>query len=274
MKRKIAAVLAFNTYALVFVQAFWAATPFLFDGQELSSLRDQGLPFRFEDWGFDDHYVWRLIAAAVSTGIAAFICGAIAREKGGRVALIANIPSVIGWIAYAWMFFFMFDTLGIKADQKAERLMTAYGIISVVAIPITCWLAVKCGEFGQRVQMEFHDQDKTLGVSDWHWAWMWLPLSPYGYRIVYSTVTFVAMQFKMWSDRSLLGGLLSLLGVGIVAAWVAPLVLSYQVLAGGRFQDKSAVQRGGAVSAILVGGYFLATAIAYVFGWILRKFGF
>lgn len=274
MKRKIAAALAFNAYAFVFVWAFWAATPFLFHGQELASLKDRGLPFKFEDWGFDDHYLWRLLAAAISTAIAGFICGALAREKGSKVALIANIPSVVGWIAYAWMFFFLFDSLGVKGDDKIEGLKTAYGIVSIIAIPMTCWLAMKFGEIGERFQFELSQQDTTLGVSDWHWAWMWLPLSPYGYKIVINIMSFIGMQLRMWSDRSLLGSVLSLLGIAIVVTWIAPLVVSYQTLARGRFQDRPPAQRGALVAAILVGGYFLATAVGYAFGWVLGKFGF
>lgn len=275
MKRKIAAVLAFNAYAYVFVLAFWGATPFLFHGQDLSHLREQGLPFSSYDWGFDDHYLWRFIAAAVSTALAAFICGAIARERGGRVALIANVPSVIGWIIFVWVYFFSFDDFDINPDQKTKELMTAYGIVSVLAIPMTGWLAVKFGEIGQRAQTGSSNPDGTLGVADWHWGWMWLPLSFYGYRIVFSIATLVAMLFKIWLGKSLLGGVLWLLGIGIIAAWITPLILSYQVLVGGgRLQDKSAVQRGAIALAILVGGYFFATAVAFVFGWILDEFGF
>lgn len=274
MKRKIAAAVAFNVYALVFVQAFWAATPLLFHGQEIATLKDQGLSFKFDDWGFGDHYLWRLFAAVVSTALAGLICGAIAREKGGKVSLLANIPSVLGWIAYAWMFFYLFDSLGVKGDDKQEGLKTAYGVVSVIAIPVTCWLAMKFGEIGERFQTDLSEKGRTLGVADWHWAWMWLPLSPYGYKIVAYVMTFIGMQLKMWSDRSLGGSLLSLLGLAIVAAWIAPLVLSFQTLSGARFEDKSPVQRGGIIAAILIDGYFLATAVAYAFGWILGKFGF
>lgn len=274
MKRKIAAALAFNMYALIFVQAFWQATPLLFHGKEIMRLKDQGVPFNFDEWGgFGNHYLWRLLAAIVSTALAAFICGAIAREKGGKVALLANIPSAIGWIAYLCSFF-LYDSFGFKEVADWEGLKTAYVAVSIIAIPLTCLLAIKGGEIGERFQMDASQEDKTLQIADWHWAWIWLPLSLYGYKIIITTVAFIAMTWKTGADISLLGTFLYLLGMVIVAAWIAPLVLAYQTLAGTQFQDTSRVQRAGIIAVILIGGYFIATAIAYVFGRILEKFGF
>lgn len=274
MQRKIAAALAFNVYALVLVQAFWAATPLIFDGREVDRHLAEGTQFRFEDWGFGEHYLWRLFAAVFATAVAGFICGALARDKGRNVALVANIPSGIGWLGYAWMFFFLLDSYAVQLNDANQGLKTAYGVISVVAVPLTFWLAGKFGELGEKFQIQLDQPGRTLGVGDWHWAWMWLSLSPYGYKIVVGVMAFVATTLKLWTDRTLLGSVIALLSIAIVAAWLAPLVFTYQTLAGGRFAARSPVQRGAIVVATLGGGYVVATATAAAVQWILGKAGF
>ena len=273
MKRKIAAFLAFNVYSLVFVQSFWAATPYIFHSSELGKLNERGLPFRFEDWGFDDHYFWRLCAAVVSTAFAGFICGTISREKGGQIAAWANAPSIIGWMFYGWMFFFYFDSLGIEIPPKVESLKSAYGVISLIAIPLTTWLAYRAGNFGVRWQLENNGDRGTLGIWDWHWAWFPIVLSFYGYRIVHVATVFVVLQLKTWFDTGIIAGFVSLLGLLIVAAWVAPLVISFQVLRGQRDTDKPAMRRAVMVAGYLVGGYVVAHFIQLAVGWIFGKFG-
>ena len=162
----------------------------------------------------------------------------------------------------------------IKEDNKAAEVITAYIVVSIIAIPMTCWLAIKFGQLGQRLQGETLEQGQTLGVADWHWAWMWLSLVLYGHWIVINIMAFISMQSKMWVARNTFGSLLSLLGLAVVVVWITPLVVSYQTLTGKVFEGRTAAQRGALVAAILVGGYFVATMITHAFAWILGKFGF
>ena len=273
MRRAVAAALAFNVYAVIVFQAFWAAMPALFYSGEIEHLANQGTPFRFEDWGFGAHYLARLFTAIVATAVPGFICGAIARSRGGRVALIANIPSALGWIAYAWMCFFVFDNVEMQLPVPQQQLLVAYGLISLVAAPLTCWIASKSGDLGEEVQKAHASHpNNTLGVHDWHWAWMWIPLSPYGYRIVTDIGSLIQLNLVLWSDRTFLGGALLVLGMGTAIAWIAPLVVSYQILAGNRFEDKTPRLKGTIICVLLVGGYLVAHLITYAFGLILTFF--
>lgn len=274
MKRKICAALVFNVYALVFVGIFWAATPFLFDFQEIAGLVKQGVRFEFGNWGFGHHYTWRLFVAAISTAMGGFICGALAREKSGRVALIANIPSVVGWIAYAILFLVVAGSDNVKSDDKADGLRVGYGIMSLIAIPITCWLAMKFGKVGEGFQRRLSQQDKTLGVADWHWAWMWFPLSAYGHYIVIAIALAISIQFLSGPHGSLLASIVSLLSNAVAVAWITPLVVSFQVLAGRRFKDRTPAQRGAVVAVILVGGFVIGILALYAFAWIFAKYRF
>lgn len=271
MRRKTCAALAFNIYALVFVGILWAATPLLFDSQEIAGLVNQGVQFEFGDWGFGDHYIWRLFVAAISTAVGGFICGALARHRGGTVALIANIPSIVGWVAYAVIFLFLIDSANVKIEDKANDLKTGYGIVSLIAIPMTWWLAMKFGKVGESFQRGLSQQDKTLGVADWHWAWMWLPLSVYGHYIVIAIVLAISIQFGQGHHGSVLDSVVSILSIAIAVAWITPLVASFQSLAGKRFQDRPPAQRGAFVALILVGGFFIGILAIYAFAWAFTK---
>jgi hypothetical protein len=275
MKRKIMAALAFNAYAFMGVLAFWAATPYLFEGKEQRALESQGLTFNAADWGFSDHYIWRLFAAVISTLFAGFICGAIARKKGGVVALWANTPSVVGWIVYAGMWFYFFDILEIKVDDKINNLKNAYCIVSIIAIPATCWLAMKAGQLGELFQANLFHQNKTLGISEWHWVWICFPFNIFFEKIIYNIwvlifgIKYVSSLLQI--KATLISSFLFMLGLAVVALYVFSLILSYQILAGRRYQDKTPTQRGALVAAILVGGYFLAFALQSVFWWCFDK---
>ncbi len=274
MRRTLAAVVAFNVYAMIFFQAFWAAMPALFYSKEIERLANQGVPFRFEDWGFGDHYLLRLFTAIVATAVPGFICGAIARSRGGRVALIANIPSALGWIAYAWICFFVFDNVQMQLPVPQQQLLVPYGLISIVAAPLTCWIAIKSGVLGEEVQKAYSPYPQnTLGVNDWHWAWMWVPLGPYGYRIVTAIVASIQLQLVLWSDRTIVGAILFVLNMAVIVAWIAPLVLSYETLSGSRFADKSRTQKGTIVCCLLGVGYLVAHLITHAFSLILKFFG-
>ncbi len=275
MKRAIAAIVAFNFYAVPIIQAFWAATPFIFHGTRLNELEDQGIPFKFSDWGFGEHYVWRLLAAAVSTAFAAFIAGAIARKNGSRIALIANVPSVVCWIVYAYMLFFLFERLGLPLDEGARSLSIAFGVACLLAIPMTCWIASIFGQIGEDRQAARAEENKTLGIADWHWSWLWVALSAYGYLILIKVVKICGVHLAMQREgKWLLELLLSPLAVLSLIAWIAPVVLSYMTLQGSIFRERSSVQRGALAVVTIVGGYIIAWGIELTVEIPFEKAGF
>src|ERR1051325_262644 len=143
MARGVWAFLAFNVYSLLIISAFQANTSYLFDAELISEKRLAGEIFNPEAWGWKDHYVWRLFASVVGTALAAFLAGAIATKNGGKAALIANIPSILVWCV---AFYLMAFSGGSWEGQ------TGFAVISLIAIPLTTWLAYVFGNVGAGTQ--------------------------------------------------------------------------------------------------------------------------
>jgi hypothetical protein len=121
------ALVAFNFYALFLLSAFEQNIPYLFDAKLVSEMRAAGNVFEINDRGWKDHYIWRLFASVVITALVAFLAGAIARLKGGVVAVVANIPSILVWGAMLFVI-----THGNPIEGQ-----TGFTVVSVVAIPLT-----------------------------------------------------------------------------------------------------------------------------------------
>ena len=108
---------------------------------------------------------------------------------------------------------------------------------------------------------------------DWHWAWFPIVLSLYGYRIVHVATLFVTLQLKTWFDTGIVAGFVSLLSLLTLAAWIAPLLISFQVLSGEQSEDKPSIQRAVVIVGCLVVGYVAAHYVQLSVAWIFGKFG-
>ena len=136
MARAFWSFIAFNVYSLFLVSAFQENTPHLFDAKLVSEMRAAGEIFDIREWGWKDHYIWRLFSGVVVTAIVAFLAGAIARDKGGTIAAIANIPSILVW---AGTFYAMaFGQIDVEGQ-------TGFLVVSLLAIPLTTLLHINAG---------------------------------------------------------------------------------------------------------------------------------
>jgi hypothetical protein len=262
MARAIWAFLAFNVYSLFLISAFQENTPYLFDAKLISEMRAAGEIFDIKAWGWGDHYIWRLFSGAVVTAIAAFLAGAIARENGAKVAAIANVPSILVWAA---MFYFM------AFGHTEWEARTGFIVVSVVAIPLTTWIAYTFGMFGAYIQTSEFEDTTVLGIRPYHWVWIVFPLYFYGLAIVFVVTKFFALQFFTWRDLSMVGSFISLLALVPVIAWVAPVVLTYNVLAGKSLSEKPPGVRALVNTGIILGGALLASGVQIVCFWLLQK---
>lgn len=251
MQRQIWAFIAFNIYSLVLISAFQENTPYLFDTRLVAEMRAAGDFPDLKEWGWKDHYLWRLFVSVVVTAIAGFLAGAIAREKGGKVVAIANIPSVIGWLAIAYMMFFS------KAKVEGQ---TGFGIISLIATPLTVYIAYHMGKLGAEIQDGCSDRNTVLGIRSYHWAWAVFPIYWYGLAIIFVVTKSVALV-RAVSIFDVFGGFISLLALVPVIAWVVPLVLVYQVLAGQMIAKKPPAVKAFANVGILVIGGVMASGL-------------
>ncbi len=262
MARAFWAFVTFNIYSLFLISAFQENTSHLFDAKVVSEMRAAGEIFDIREWGWKDHYIWRLFSGVVVTAIAAFLAGAIAKDKGGKTAAIANFPSIFVWAGTFYVMAFG------KIDVEGQ---TGFLVVSLVAIPLTTWVAYQCGNMGSETQASDFGAGTVLGIRPFHWAWIVFPLYLYSLGIVYVGAKFLALQFMTWRDMSVMGAFISLLALIPVFAWVAPLNLAHKILSGESMSDKAPFVKAFANTGILIGGALVAMAIQIACFWLLQK---
>jgi hypothetical protein len=261
MRRGILAIVAFNIYSPVLLSAFEQNTAYLFDPGLIKEMQLSGLDFSPGEWGWGNHYIWRIVAAVVVTALVGVLAGAIAQEGGARVATLANIPSVLVWIG-------IISILGF-ADVEVES-RTGFIIVSLVAIPLTTYVAYLSGDVGEYIQNEFHRQT-VLGIRGFHWLWIIFPVYWYSLALVNVCARLIGVVFATWSDASILASIVTLLMAMPIVAWVYPLLLAYRVLRGELLAKHHATVKAAANLGILILGMPIATGITFGIYWVLNK---
>lgn len=262
MGRKIMAIVAFNVYALFLISAFQENTAYLFDASLIKEMKLSGFDIDPLEWGWGNHYIWRLFAGVVVTALVGFLAGAIAKQNGARVATLANIPSVLIWGVMIYLFGFA----GVEVEAK-----TGFITISIIAIPLTTYIAYLTGGFGEEIQRQNFPENTVLGVKGYHWVWAVFPLYWYSLGIVFVGTKFVRFQLATWSDTSIFTALLSIAMLVSIIAWVYPLRIVHRVLMGDLLANYNAVVRGLANFGVLIVGMIVATGIQFGIYWLLSK---
>jgi Na+-driven multidrug efflux pump len=125
MGRPILAIIAFNIHAVCLLGAFQVNTAYLFETDLIEQLRGSGLDVSPpSQWGWGDHYIWRLFSGVVVTALVGVLAGAIAKEGGARMTALANIPSALVWVGMVYLFGF--------ADVELE-VGTGFLVISIIS---------------------------------------------------------------------------------------------------------------------------------------------
>jgi hypothetical protein len=262
MARAIWAFVAFNVYSLFLISAFQENTLHLFDAKLVSDMSAAGETFDIRAWGWKDHYIWRLFSGVTVTAMAAFLAGAIARQNGAKAAAIANVPSILVWAA---IFYFM------AFGSTEWEGQTGFAVVAVIAIPLTTWIAYKFGKVGAETQASEFEDNTVLGIRPYHWVWIIFPVYLYSLAIVFVVAKFFALQFLTWRDVGMVGAFISFLALVPVIAWIAPVVMSYNVLAGESLSEKSPGVRSLANTGIIIGGALLASGVQIACFWLLQK---
>ena len=159
----------------------------------------------------------------------------------------------------------------MAAGRTEWEGQTGFIVVSVIAVPLTTWIAYQFGKLGAETQASEFEDNTVLGVRPYHWAWIAFPLYLYGLGIVFAAAKFFALQFLTWRDMSMVGALISFLALVPVIAWIAPVVMTYNVLAGTSLSEKSPAVRGLANTGIIISGALLASGIQIVCFWLLQK---
>jgi hypothetical protein len=232
----------------------------LFDVSLIKEMSLDGMPFDPSEWGWGSHYIWRLFAGVVVTAIVGFLAGSIAKSKGALTAVISNIPSVIAWTLSAYSIYFY-------NAQFEER--TAFVIISMIAIPLTTYIAFIAGGLGEEFQKENFEENTVFGIKPYHWIWAIFPIYLYALGIIFVSVKFIAFQFASMSDLSYITSIALLLALLPILAWGYPLQLVHRVLTGEILSEKNGFTRSIANFGILTLGCVIATGLQFGIYWLL-----
>ena len=262
MGRKIWSFVGFNVYALFLISAFQENTAYLFDIGLIREMKMSGFDINPREWGWGDHYIWRLFSGVAVTAVVAVLAGAIAKKNGAKIAAIANIPSLIVW--GGMIYFFGFTDVEVEAK-------TGFIVISLIAIPATTYVAYLAGGLGEEIQQQEYLENTVLGIKGYHWIWALFPLYWYSLGIIFVFTKFIGFQLATWADTSIFSALLSLLMLAPIVAWVYPLRLVQRVLMGDLLSTSNAAILGVANFGIIVIGMIVASGIQFGSYWLFVK---
>ncbi len=263
MGRKILAIVTFNAYVIFLLSAFEENTAYLFDASLISEIQSRGFEINLKEWGWGSHYIWRLFAGVVVSALGGFLAGAVAKESGAKTAALANIPSVLMWGGMIYLFF-----SGVEVEAREGFIA-----ISIIAIPLTTYIAYLSGGFGEEIQRQEFPSNTVLGIKGYHWIWAIIPLYWYTLGIVFAGAIFVGFQLDAlnWDTFSSKRGFIALLLLVSIVAWVYPLRIVHRVLIGDLLTNHSAAVRGLANFGVLLGGMFVATGIQVGAYWLVSN---
>lgn len=271
MGRKILAIVTFNAYVIFLLSAFEENTAYLFDISLIKDIQSRGFEINLKEWGWGSHYIWRLFAGVVVSALCGFIAGAVAKESGAKTAALANIPSILCWGGLLYLFF-----SGVEVEAISLLFSPAgpgFIAISIIAIPLTTYVAYLSGGFGEEIQRQEFPDNTVLGIKGYHWIWAIFPLYWYALGIVFAVAIFVGFQIEAlnWDTFSIKRGLIAFPLLFSIVAWVYPLRIVHRVLMGDLLSDYSAAARGIANFGVLLGGMFVATGIQFGAYWLVGK---
>lgn len=271
MGRKILAIVTFNAYVIFLLSAFEENTAYLFDASLIGEIQSRGFEINLKEWGWGSHYIWRLFAGVVVSALGGFLAGAVAKESGAKTAALANIPSVLMWGGMLYLF-----SSGVEIEA-ISLLFTSAGpgfiAISIIAIPLTTYIAYLSGGLGEEVQQQKFPDNTVLGIKGYHWIWAIFPLYWYTFGIVFAVAIFIGFQLDAlnWDTFSIKRGLIAVPLLFSIVAWVYPLRIVHRVLIGDLLSNHNAAVRGLANFGVLIGGMFVATGIQVGAYWLVGK---
>lgn len=268
MVRKVFAVLAFNVYAWCIVWAFQANTAYQFDADMIRRLSGTGFDTPPTQWGWGNHYIWRVLAAVIATALAGVLAGGLARTRAGLTAAIANIPSIA--ISGALIYWFVTEnTATVYGDQ---HITTHTGMIVslLVGIPLTTYLAYVSGEGGAKIQHDEFEDGTVFGIAGYHWIWFAIPTYLYAFASVNPIMNFFTFNF-LSGDMTIVGGLIGLALFGTAIASVLPLVWVYLRLRQPAKTVAESVRHALRNFGILIVGFVAVGLVQLASHWLLGK---
>lgn len=199
-----------------------------------------------EGWG--DHYILSMIAILIATFCAAFLVGATAKKKGGFVASLANIPSVLFSITFLY---FLHTNISIVKSTVGWSVSTVLATIGSVG------LAYWGGTMGEKTQNLEFDVNTILGIRPFHWSWLWFMGFIYLVCMFYAVMRWLIINNI--TELDLISAIPVLLALIPVLAYGYPMLIMYDILCGKRFAEKHAMIKVLIFVGIYIGGLILGT---------------
>ncbi len=241
VRRYIASLLIYTFYKPMFIGAM--AATFTKDSKG-------------EGWG--NHYILSLIAVMIATFCAAFLVGATAKKKGGFVASIANIPSILFSIVLLCFFY--------KTGTLVENVI-GWNISIILGIIASIGLAYWGGKIGEKKQYQEFESNTILGIRPFHWSWLWFMGFIYLVAIFYVALRWIVIDNI--TDLDIISIIPVIVAVIPVVAYGYPMLVMYEILRGNKFEEKTAFIKVLAFIGIYIGGLFLGTGVDFVCSKIL-----
>jgi hypothetical protein len=265
--RKVWAFFAFNFYFLAFLWAFQVNTPYVFDGEIVRRLEggDFDAP---SQWGWGNHYVWRLTGVVVATFLAGILAGAIARTRAGVTAAMSNLPSMA--IAAYLTYYLAFEHPTIAYGDEKLVAHTGMIVTSLISIPLSAYLAFMAGNYGVEVQEREFGGKAVLGISGYHWLWLIGPTYLYTLVCICPLANLLRFDF-LHSDGGFLSCVVSLVLLVTVIASAVPLVWVYKRLLVPAASAVASIRRGIENAVILGVGLMVVAVVQLVSFRLLGK---
>src|SRR3989344_2260415 len=164
-----------------------------------------GISYHFPDereaqtWGlllWGEHWAIRVVVSWAGTVTAGFIVGLVARQKGGILAALASIPTVICWLAIAaigWTEQIPFLSETRVVDISIGNKLAA-SLMVLTTIPFAIWSGIQGEDIGKAFGEYFDSRRQSLlGIKWFHYFWI-----PFLVYLVMMQTSFIALYGFQW----------------------------------------------------------------------------
>jgi hypothetical protein len=165
-------------------------------------------------WG--NHAIIRIVSSALATALASWLAGVAARRLGRVAAMLAALPSVVGWAYIAVACFVGFlPGFGPSAEFQATNANKVASVAIVLgSLPLAFGIGVAAGKVGEQFGSFFDSRQRSLfGIRWYHYLWVPFPIYLLITYNAWAVFYFLSLQLAL-VDRgalaSIVPGLLSL----------------------------------------------------------------
>jgi hypothetical protein len=215
-----------------------------------------------QDWGvpqWGSHWVYRALAELVSVPFGLYVAAGLARKRAKLAAIVgASAISAVYLLKNLGLLYAVYRWRYELIEPWSQHIVDALVIVG----------ALYGGWFIGEAAAESFDE-KSLGfagINRWHFLWLWLPVAAYADGVISPLIHLWVDSFTSGGDGDFIRTIV--LGVPVLA-YGLPIFMGLSVLSGRDHHRRVICNTVG--PAILIVGWFLATGIVFVWGYLLTK---